>query len=76
VVEAHEHVDRRLARADRAAEALDPRGQPGRVGRDLEERLELAREAFGVREREEIGVGLDEEVERVDDRHVGDQVDR
>ena len=37
---------------------------------------EIARELFGVGEREFLGVAFDEKIERVDHRHVGDQVDR
>ena len=36
---------------------------------------EVAREVLGVGEGEVLGIGLDEEVERIDHRHVGGEVD-
>ena len=53
----------------------EPRRQqwPGRL--DLAERRDLGGERGIVGERPLLGVGLEEEVERIDHRHVGDQVD-
>ncbi len=55
-------------------------GEPGRQLRPQRFQLAERRDLFGERgvvgERPGLGRGLEEEVERVDDRHVGHQVDR
>ena len=64
---------------DGALLAAVDRGQPlrqQRAGRlELAEGRDLLGEARVVGERPGLGVGLEEEIERVDHRHVGDQVD-
>ena len=57
------------------AEALEPRREARSRRRGLEERNQLLRERRRVGERIVLGVRLDEEVERIDHRHVGGQVD-
>ncbi len=75
LIQPHEHVDGLVVRLHRRAKALDPGGEP-RPGRSrLEERNQLLRERWRVLEWIVLGVGFDEEIERVDHRHVGGQVD-
>jgi hypothetical protein len=75
LVEAHQEQHRVLARLDRLAEVVEPRRELGPERRRLEERDELLGQRRRVFERELLGVLLDEEVEGIDDREVGDQVD-
>ena len=74
-VEPHQHVDGVLAGGDRGAEALDEGGETRPHRRRLEERDQFLGERRRVAERIGLGVRLDEEVERVDHRHVGGDVD-
>jgi hypothetical protein len=84
LVDRDEHVDD-PHRAVAPQQRLDHRGDPGvdgvrarvvRVGRDaVQVRLEVALEVVRVGEGVVLRVLLDEEVERVHDRHVGDEVD-
>ena len=71
-VDVDQEVDRaaRLAR-DRVEEGL----HPGRGGRVIEIGGDLGARLGVVGEGEDLGGGLDEEVERVDHRHLGGQVD-
>jgi hypothetical protein len=48
--------------------------EEGRGGHAHEVGRELARQVRGVAEWVALGVGLEEEIERIDDRHLGDQV--
>ena len=64
--------DRRLGGG---AVGVDPGGQARARGLDLEVRGELVPLGVGVAEREALGRLLDEEVERVDDGELGDEVD-
>ncbi len=57
------------------ARLLHPRGEARRFRHQLEIRRQLARVLVVVEEGEVLGGGVDEEIERVDDRHVGHQVD-
>ena len=74
LVEADQEVDRRACpraawRPRRASAAA-----AGRRGR-TRGRAEVAEQLGVVGERDRLGLGLEEEVERVDDREVGDEVD-
>ncbi len=84
LVDGDEHVDdphRAVAGEERLDHRVDPRVDGvragiGRVRRDaVQVRLEVALEVVRVGEREALRVLLDEEVERVHDRHVRDEVD-
>jgi len=65
---------------DRALLGAVDRREPGRQSRaerlQLSERRDLLRQRGIVGEGPRLGRGLQEEVERIDDRHVGHQVDR
>ena len=72
LVDAHQEVDGPLLGArDAVDQRLEARRQLalGQVGR------QVVLGAGGVLEREVLGLGFEEEVERVVDRHLGDQVD-
>ena len=74
LVQLDEEVDRAARRrADRRA-ASHARSAAPRV-RDLQIRRQLRVQRRLVGEREVLGVRLEEEVERVDHRHLGDQID-
>ncbi len=75
LVHANQHVDRFLAGSDRRAEALEPGREQRPRRRGFEKWNQLLREGRRIRERREFGVRLDEEVERIDHRHVGREVD-
>ena len=59
----------------RAVDAGEPVHEARPALLDLEVRRQLLRDLLGVGEGVLLGVLLEEEVERVDHRHVGDQVD-
>ncbi len=71
-VDGDEEVDRRRWRAVDLREIVAQQ-RAGRQG--LTERGELAGERRVVGEREYLGAGLEEKIERIDDRHVGDEID-
>ena len=75
LVEADQRRHRVVAVLDGGAK----RGEPGRKawadGRDLEKGNQLLGERRRVDERKTLGIRLDEEVEGIDDRHVGGQAD-
>ena len=48
--------------------------RPGRLR--LEKRRKVVAQRLRIVEREGLGIGLDEEVERIDHLHVGDEIDR
>ncbi len=75
LVEPHQHVDGLLAGPDRRPEAFEPRREQRSRRRGFEERNQLLRQRRRIGERREFGVRLDEEVERIDHRHVGREVD-
>ena len=75
-VQTNQHVDRLFAGTQRRAKRIEPGGEPRTRRRRVEERDQLLGERGRVIERMELRIRLDEEIERVDDRHVGDEVDR
>ena len=76
LVEVDEKVDRVRARLRATrAELAEPLLEQRAGGFPLEVRRELGRELRRVVEREMLGPVLDEEVERIDHRHVGDEID-
>ena len=58
-----------------AIDAVEIAGQPRRERRGVQERLQIATLGRLVREREVFGGRLEEEVERIVDGHLGDEVD-
>ena len=76
-VQADEEIRRGDApRPDLAPRGVEPGGESraGRLGRQVGR--QLVGQLLGVRERVVLGVLLDEEVERIDHGHAGDEVDR
>ena len=53
-------------------ECLEPR--PGRLGNEIGR--ELLAQLGRIGERKRLGAGLDEEIERIDHLHIGEQIDR
>ena len=47
--------------------------RPGRLGRHIDR--EVVAQRLGIVERPDLGLLFDEEVERIVDRHVGDEID-
>src|SRR5439155_22749649 len=76
LVQTHQHGRRTVGRADRGAKTLSPFPKPRPERRGFQERNQFLRQRRRVSEWEVFGVGLDEKVEWVDDRHVGDQIDQ
>ncbi len=77
LVQRDEEVDRVDSGLEAAApEVVEPLREQRAGGLLLAIRRELGGELGGVVEREVLGPVLDEEVERVDDGHVGNQIDR
>ncbi len=76
LVHGDQQIHGRQARCGGRAKVLDPCGKARACGRDFEERRQLLLERRRIRERERLGVGLDEEIERVDDRQVRGEIDR
>ena len=67
--------DEEVDRCDRAAiDPAQPLRQQGARGLELEVRLEFLGDARLVGERVLLGFGLEEEVERIEHRHFGDEV--
>ena len=58
-----------------AVDRLEQRPQPRRRGEPVQVRLQLDQLPVLVAERKALGVGLEEEIERVDDRHLHHEVD-
>ena len=75
LVEAHQHGHGVLARRNRRPEVLQPLFQPRRARRGLKEWNQFLGKCGRIGERKRLRVRLDEEIERVDDGHVGDEVD-
>ena len=73
LVEADQEIDGAdlLARTPASSHAREFR--PGGFG--FEERAQLARERVVVGERIVLGARLEEKIERIEDRHLGDQID-
>ena len=74
-VQTHQHVDRLLVAAQRRAKRREPRRKSRTGGRGVEKRNQLLGERVRVLEWIELRVRLDKEIERIDHRHVGDQID-
>ena len=71
-VEIDHEIDRALRRAvDPVEKGLEPR--PGGLGRAVDD--EIGPQVLAVFERPDLRAFLDEEIERIVDRHVGDDVD-
>ena len=74
LVDGDQEVDRRGA-LGRHGDLVEPALQHRADGVALEVRAEVAEQLGVVGERDRLGLGLEEEVERVDDGEVGDEVD-
>ena len=72
-IQADEEID--SARLARAVDFAKPRLEQRTWRLELAERRDLLGERGIVAEGKGLGFGLEEEVERVDHRHVGDEID-
>jgi hypothetical protein len=71
LIQSDEQSDRRFVGSNRFAERGNPAGEPRCLRCNFQKWNQLLGERRRIRERILLGVRLDEEVERVDDRHVG-----